>query len=151
MDESDLPATTSAPTLPTVVAPVGSPLHSRLGDLGAQKDKIRQELERASRYAIRKPDPTQKRQVELAAENPDGLTIVNPVYHMAMIDRMIRFLGVDLEVHQQVYDIDRAKEYLQRVSALIGAKLAKLDPALHAELIEEFKALNREFQIGVDG
>lgn len=150
MDDESLPATTP-PTAALPSAAVGLALHERLGDLAGQKSRIQAELDRAQRYAVRKPDPREKRQVELAAENPDGLTIVNPVYHLAMIDRMIRFLNLDLEVHQQVYDVDRAKEYLQRVAALVGAKLAQLDPAIAAELAEEFKALNREFSIGAGG
>lgn len=150
-DESHLPTDAAAGPLSVPAATqFGAPLHVRLGELEDSKSRIKGELERARRYSLRKPDPKQPKQVEMAAENSDGLMIANPVHHLALISRMIQFLDLDLKVHQQVYDIDRAKEYLERVSAMVFGKLAQLDPVIRDELVEEFKALNREFQIGAE-
>jgi hypothetical protein len=142
----------SPPTPPAVIPPAPVPaylgLHStsneRIGALAERRLGIQRDIERISRHALIEPNKNQ------VADDPDGKIIRHPVMWMATIDRKMRLMDLDLKVHQEVYDVDRVREYLHRMSETIIVRLNETAPEVCAMLLADLEALNAEFNIGGD-
>jgi hypothetical protein len=146
MEDPDSPPTPPAVIPSPVPAYLG--LHStkneRLGALAARRLELQRDIERIGRHSLAEPNKNQ------VADDPDGKIIRHPVMWMATIDRKMRLMDLDLKVHQEVYDVDRVREYLHRMSETIIVRLNEADPALCKMLLEDLEALNHEFNIGGD-
>jgi chorismate mutase len=135
-----------ARVLPDVPPPFGlhSTANQRIGALNERRMQLGKDLARLRRHALKAPTRG------APADDEDGMTIAHPVLFAAALDRQMRLLDLDLKVHQEVYDVDRVREYLHRLSTTVIARILDADPDLGAALLDDVKALNAEFNIGGD-
>ncbi len=97
---------------------------------------------RLRKVALKPAHPTKP------ADSADGQYVHNPVIFAAVIDRQLRALDLAHKIGQEVYDLERVREYLQRIGQIIATRIGPVDPDVQAAIMEDIRTLNEEFLVG---